>query len=295
MDLPPPIAMPTFGISRSESFGENGKKLGINFIIFYLDFPNFQTPTKKPQTTQPSDPSSTIIELLTKSYEAFKLHTSPNISLYLASEIARINTLIHRPEHALKLFLRISKTYRKQGWTTILVAHLRQLIALSWQTRDLETLVRASIELLDFDADLTNLNRVSGTDWKYAERSGVVYDAYKFSGGVNVDVDMDGIYGFIKCSIEFDVPETNIGVFTGFGVLVYGKDLVRIRRVYVNFTEGEFDECFEGVKIGEEVRGGIVGWREMEVGVVGVWVLVEFEGLGVWLRFNGDGKNVFLE
>ena len=61
-----------------------------------------------------------IIELLTKSYESFKKSQGVRMTLYLASEIARIYQETGSQETSLKFFERICKTYRKESWDRLL-------------------------------------------------------------------------------------------------------------------------------------------------------------------------------
>lgn len=64
--------------------------------------------------------SEQIVELFSKAYEYFKREKATRVTLYLADQISAVHSDTGNSEIAQKFDDRTSRTYRREGWTTVL-------------------------------------------------------------------------------------------------------------------------------------------------------------------------------
>ena len=67
------------------------------------------------QVTSKTDLATSVIELLTKAYEQFRDAKGIRMTLFLASEIARVYSESGKYDMALRFFQKIARTYRKEN------------------------------------------------------------------------------------------------------------------------------------------------------------------------------------
>ncbi|KAI8910083.1 Foie gras liver health family 1-domain-containing protein [Entophlyctis helioformis] len=204
-------------------------------------------------TERTVDHAMIVIELLTKSYEHFKKFKNSRLTLYLASDIARVYEEGGKYDMALKFFERIGKTYRKESWFSVLGSINRIMIKCAQQlglhqTR-LECLVELLCEQLTPDAEeLLGILSGSGGD--------VPSDAIAaLAGGVplpselSVQLDMDQLAAFVECGVQFRVPQAHVLETVAYQIHIATRSAMSpptplpVARILVEFSNSDFDLC----------------------------------------------------
>ncbi|KAI8917170.1 Gryzun, putative trafficking through golgi-domain-containing protein [Powellomyces hirtus] len=212
------------------------------------------------------DHATFVIELLTKSYEQFKKHRAGRMTLFLASEIARVYEQSGKYEMALKFFERIGKTYRKEHWPSVLRDVLRSSAQCARTLGRWETVAECLVELLN--------ERMSkpGPDGE-SERKAVLQELLSVirgegsnpSNGIKVIVDMDQLEGFLLCTVQFRKHSTYVGVAAPFQICLKAASsksppvAIRISRVQIAFSDSRFDHVFS-----DSNADGIAKAREIQ-------------------------------
>ncbi|KAK4054805.1 hypothetical protein OIV83_000729 [Microbotryomycetes sp. JL201] len=111
------------------------------------------------------DHSELIIDLFTKAYEFFKHHKMRNMTVFVASQIAKAHFESDNRDMAIKFNDRISKSFRRDHWNAVLQSILRQSVELAVRSEDEELAIRSILELLSPNSTLTGEERE-----EYAER-----------------------------------------------------------------------------------------------------------------------------
>ncbi|KAJ3191020.1 hypothetical protein HK101_008161 [Irineochytrium annulatum] len=199
------------------------------------------------------DHGTLIIELLTKSYEQFKLHRAGRMTLYLASEIARTYEASGRHEMALTFFGRIKRTYRNENWPSIVRSILAMSVRCGKALGLRETVVECLVEMMGerMTADATERLRI----WE--EVMEVLKGEEKGWGSsvprpdrLRVVVDMDSINGFLGCGVQFRKANAYVGVPAAFQISVWGDGRksppsgVRLSKIRVAFSDSQLDHVW---------------------------------------------------
>jgi tetratricopeptide (TPR) repeat protein len=184
--------------------------------------------------------SSVVIELLTKSYENFKLAHCMRTSLFLISEIARIYQETGEYELALTLYEKIAKAYRKEGWLEILAVVCHRMKLCATQTGDTFKTIQSSFELLGLfsksaypmidpvkttlvsqlnsitshtQVNLDNAVKFFKTDFTFAHADGQVGQKLSFFLDICFDIDMVSLGLPVNAiTIEFSNPLLNFTI-----------------------------------------------------------------------------------
>ncbi|KAJ3023675.1 hypothetical protein HKX48_001899 [Thoreauomyces humboldtii] len=184
------------------------------------------------------DHATFVIELLTKSYEQFKKQRAGRMTLFLASEIARVYEASGKHEMALKFYERIAKTYRKEHWPSVLKDVLRESKECARVLSRWDVVAECLVELLG-----ERMGTIEERQEVLTELMGVVSSGE----GIKVAVDMDQLDGFLQCSVQFRKHSTYVGVEAPFQVCLKaeaGKSPpvpITISRVHVQFSDQRFD------------------------------------------------------
>lgn len=93
------------------------------------------------------DHAALIIDLLTVAYEQFKKMKHTRMTLYLASDIARIYMKAQKHDLSLRFFERIVKSYRKEGWSVIFNLVISEMIECAKKIGHWDVAVGGLIEL----------------------------------------------------------------------------------------------------------------------------------------------------
>ncbi|TPX36615.1 hypothetical protein SmJEL517_g01153 [Synchytrium microbalum] len=151
-------------------------------------------------TERQVDHASLSIELLTKSYEQFKRQRSGRTTLFLASEIARLYETSGKLEMALRFYERIGRTYRKEGWPTVLASVLNGQARCAKALNMWDSFVECSIELLTERMNLNSNDRLSTLEDILSALRG---DSATAGTVIKANVEMDIIEPFMHCHIQF--------------------------------------------------------------------------------------------
>lgn len=186
-----------------------------------------------------------IVELLTRSYENFKKLKASRMSLYIASEIARIYEQNGKFDMALKFFIRIAKTYRKEGWFLMLADINRRMIRCAKELRLNETLLECMIELLNEKLVPDDVARHKAFD-SFLEviHSGLFADSHPEV--TEFDVDMDQVLSFLQCSVQFRTDYSHVQEPIHYQICIQSTarnpDL-KVERIVVRFSNPQFNMC----------------------------------------------------
>ncbi|KAJ3205854.1 hypothetical protein HDU67_008582, partial [Dinochytrium kinnereticum] len=198
------------------------------------------------------DHGAVIIDLLTKSYEQFKSYRAGRMTLYLASEIARIYETSGKHEMALTFFGRIKRTYRNENWPLIVRSILEISIRCAKSLAQRETVVECLVEMLSEWMTFDHKARAAVLH----ELMGILKAEEKWAGSIprpsmlRVPVDMDQIHGFLSCSVQFRKVNGYVGVPAVFQVTIAGDggvsppEPLRLSRIRVGFSHRSFDHVW---------------------------------------------------
>eukprot|EP00842_Homolaphlyctis_polyrhiza_P001983 jgi/Hompol1/2786/HPOL_000378-RA len=150
-----------------------------------------------------------IIELLTKSYEQFKKTKSSRTTIFLASDIARMYTEGGKFDMAFKFFDRISKTYRKECWFTILASINRWMMKCAHQLGLPKTAFECLVELLCEKLTPLCADRVQVLSDLLAMLDGRTIPSPQAGSRLDVQLDMDTLTSFL----EYLSAQIDLGTF----------------------------------------------------------------------------------
>ncbi|KAJ3268791.1 hypothetical protein HDV01_002277 [Terramyces sp. JEL0728] len=174
---------------------------------------------EKMQEFQSYDFPGSIIELLSKSYEAFKKQKHSRMTLFIASEIARIYSDSHQYDLSIKFYDRISKTYRKELWFGLLGHILAQTYKCARNINDTKTMAECAVELLhpdcgielpipegSFQVDMESITKFLEVDFQFYSGYGQVNNEQKYQIilkmlGKPIQID--------EIQVQFNLPEFN--------------------------------------------------------------------------------------
>ncbi|KAK5673417.1 hypothetical protein QVD99_000865 [Batrachochytrium dendrobatidis] len=201
-----------------------------------------------------TDHTMNIIELLTKGYEQFKKYKSSRMTLYLASDIARVYEEGKKYDMALKFFDRIGKTYRKEGWFTILASINRWMIKCALQLQLHAVALESIVELLSHQ--LTPL--VSDRQAIFLEiqtiLQGNVSQATSLGpdGVLDVQLDMDQLTSFLQCNVQLKTSQAHVLESINYQLVLSAlpralsqssRCYLPVNRILVKFSNSEYDMC----------------------------------------------------
>ncbi|KAI9017652.1 Gryzun, putative trafficking through golgi-domain-containing protein [Gaertneriomyces semiglobifer] len=192
------------------------------------------------------DHATIVIELLTKAYEQFKKHKAGRMTLYLASEIARVYQQSGRHEMALKFFQRIGKTYRKEYWSSVLQDILQWSIHCAESLDRWDVVIESLVELMsdrmaslveqsDREAVVRRLLTVLATPSPTTAQS------------LMVTLDMDQIDPFLHCSVEVKKMNAYVGTPAPLQITLSAPSHitpaipVRLSKVFISFSNPQYD------------------------------------------------------
>jgi hypothetical protein len=212
------------------------------------------------------DHGTLIIELLTKSYEQFKKYKSGRMTLFLASEIARVYQFSGKHEMALKFFERIGRTYRKENWPAVIKSLLTQSVECGKVLGRRENVVEFLVELLS--------ERITSHD---KERAMVLDELMAVLNGeetwgrdvpraprLKISVDMDQINSFLGCSVQFKKANGYVRGTVPFQVTLKGDGTcspptsMRLSQIRVSFSTRKLDHVWYDA--GDSGSTGLLQW-----------------------------------
>ncbi|KAH9246015.1 hypothetical protein BASA81_016477 [Batrachochytrium salamandrivorans] len=195
-----------------------------------------------------------IIELLTKGYEQFKKSKNSRTTLYLASDIARIYEESGKYDMALEFFERISKTYRKELWFSILASVNRWMIKCAHQLGLHSVVIGSIVELLSpkLTPSPGDRQRVLTEIQEILSGKGPAMAPSSSEERVDVKLDMDQMTSFLQCDAQFRAPHAHILENIDFQVtlLAHPRDLphasrmcIPVSKILVKFSNSQYDFC----------------------------------------------------
>ncbi|KAI8610738.1 Gryzun, putative trafficking through golgi-domain-containing protein [Chytriomyces sp. MP71] len=217
----------------------------------FEDTPHVQQELQSLSAERTIDHATLTIELLTKSYEQFKRHKSGRMTLFLAAEIARVYESSGKCDMALRFFERISKTYRKENWPSVLGTLLALSVACAKRLGRWNHVVECLVEMTS--AHITPEESARRAIWeelvavlKGGPRRGlVVVDK------LSVNIDMDRMNAFLVCGVQFLKAHAYVRDPVHFQVTFGGgtggagvPDAFRLSRVRVCFSNGRMDNIW---------------------------------------------------
>nr|KAJ3420603.1 hypothetical protein HK105_005483 [Polyrhizophydium stewartii] len=232
------------------------------------------------------DHALVVIELLTKAYEQFKKSRGSRMTLFLASDIARVYEEGGRFDMALKFFDRIGKTYRREHWFAILASVNRWTIKCAQQLGLHSVVLEALVELLspkvspsiqDRQHVLSEIQAIlgSGTACPSLPRP---------AARLHAQIDMDQISGFIQCGVQFKSPQAHVletvhyqvhlSAAAGFGAQAKSSPVsLPISHVLVKFSNSQFDLCVlplssDGTDFSSSAQSDAAAWNDRKVELV---------------------------
>ncbi|KAJ2998032.1 hypothetical protein HDV02_004943 [Globomyces sp. JEL0801] len=187
---------------------------------------------------QAFDHGSLIIELLTKSYEQFKKYKCSRMTLYLASEIARVYQESNQFDMALKFYDRIAKTYRKESWYSLLSTISNRMRYCASQLKYRQVEAECLIELLHPSVtpssdDLTRLIRE--------------LQMFENDTEVPIEIDMDAFSQFFTCDFQFKANHGQVlqDQFWQLTLKTSSNSLqiadLSVQKLTLHFTDSNFD------------------------------------------------------
>ncbi|KAI8069209.1 Gryzun, putative trafficking through golgi-domain-containing protein [Gongronella butleri] len=153
----------------------------------------------KPQAEAQADYANMSIELLTKSYEQFKVYHNSRMTLYLAAEIAGTYYETGKYEMALKFFERIGKTYRKEHWHMILTSILRWSLRCAKELGLWERTIECLVELLAPTLPMSDAKRADSLQ----ELLTTLEQPDNVAAKQPLVINMRHINAFIQCNFQF--------------------------------------------------------------------------------------------
>ncbi|KAI8820769.1 Gryzun, putative trafficking through golgi-domain-containing protein [Fimicolochytrium jonesii] len=214
------------------------------------------------------DLATLVIELLTKSYEQFKKHRAGRMTLFLASEIARVYEMSGKYDMALKFFERIGKTYRKDQWPSILKDVLRRTAQCARTLGRWEIVAECLIELLSDRISTPGPAGASEREAVLQELFSVLQQGETLGKSNRVAVDMDQIESFLRCTVQFRKHSTYVGAPAAFQVSLIAASStsppvpVRFARIRVAFSDPRFDHVIVDSGASEHQATGSVLWQD---------------------------------
>ncbi|KAJ1548867.1 hypothetical protein HK405_013674 [Cladochytrium tenue] len=174
------------------------------------------------------------------------------MTLFLASEIARIYDASGRHEMALKFFERIAKTYRKENWPAILSSVLTSSVRCAELLDRRTPAVESLFELLSdkITPDLAQRQVLWDRLMVLLRQPGADPSSTKIS------IDMDSVSSFLQCGVQFKKANAYVGSSTAFQVTISGSTLdsparaFRLSRMRVAFSNPRMDQVWNDA--GEE-------------------------------------------
>jgi hypothetical protein len=186
------------------------------------------------------DHGSIVIDLLTKAYENFKKLKGVRLPLFLASEIARVYQEIQQYEMALKFYDKISKSYRKESWFTLLAVICHRMKKCAFNTANLHVQLECLVELLH--PTITPDPNTCAT---------VMQEMITLLGGRPIGlptpvIDMNTITSFFSCDFCFEHNQGQVLKNHAFQVTLdslmsISSDVLRIKYVIIEFSNSDFN------------------------------------------------------
>ena len=184
------------------------------------------------------------------------------MTLYLASEIARVYEESGKYEMALKFFERIGKTYRKENWPAVLRSILTWSVRCARMLGLWQTVVESYVELLSERMTMDEKDReevlqallmvLSGEDPGIlgADVGEAIVPVDAKPVAVKTSVDMDQINKFINCGVQLKKGTTYAGTPARFQIVLSGNGAasppvpVKVSKVVVRFSDSQYDYAF---------------------------------------------------
>ncbi|KAJ3416366.1 hypothetical protein HDV05_001934 [Chytridiales sp. JEL 0842] len=199
------------------------------------------------------DHGTFVIDLLTKSYEQFKKYKSGRMTLFLASEIARVYHNSGKHEMALKFFDRIGRTYRKENWPAVIKFLLSQSVLCGKVLGRREGVIECLVELLS--------DRITT---EKAEKAQVLEELLTVLHGqeswgrdvprapkIRVTMDMDQLYSFVSCQVQFKKANGYVRAPASFQVTLKTDGHtspptpIRLSHIRVHFSNRSLDHVWK--------------------------------------------------
>ncbi|KAM0793128.1 hypothetical protein ACM66B_000606 [Microbotryomycetes sp. NB124-2] len=152
------------------------------------------------------DHAELIIDLFTKAYEFFKHHKMKNMTVYVASQIAKAHVDSENRDMAIKFHDRISKNFRRDRWNAVLQSILGRSVELADQSDDDELAIRSLVELLSPDSTATVPERE-----RYAQHLDALLAKDARSTTNVISIDMRDSAPLFDCKVGFWLSSASLG------------------------------------------------------------------------------------
>ena len=182
-------------------------------------------PSEMIETEKNASHTTIIIDLLTRSYENFKKYKSSRMTLFIASEIARVYQQSQQFDTALKFYDRISKNYRKESWFGLLLEICKRTKECAIALQNNQVLLNATIEMLHPEISIDSASDTLRELLEYSGRS--------------IEIDMDQLSSFMSCEFQFQNTQGQVMNSVAFQLSLESLaklPTLHIDRVVITFT-----------------------------------------------------------
>jgi hypothetical protein len=184
------------------------------------------------------DHAAIVIDLLSKAHDVFKNQKAIRMSLFLASEIARVYQDTNQHELALKYYDKVASTYRNEKWFGLLGNIRQRMKSCALTTGNAQLVIDSLVELMHPQLS-------TSTD----QREIVLADLSTFlssSAASSADVNMNSLTSFLQCDFCFQSQQGQVQKEHYFQVSIESQITVpsdsalRISYIRINFSDPRF-------------------------------------------------------
>ncbi|TFK21997.1 glutathione transferase omega-1 [Coprinopsis marcescibilis] len=157
------------------------------------------------------DHLSLVLELYTKAYELFKKYSKPSqgqasrLTLLIACRIAETYYTSGKYDMAIRFFERIAKTYRKEGWYTMLRPLLSTWHSCAKRIEDVNSSIKLLLEMMGHD-----LQEGEDPEGLQDNLLAILQDTVPFSTDDVVVFDLEDALPIFQTSVVFWEPEVDV-------------------------------------------------------------------------------------
>jgi tetratricopeptide (TPR) repeat protein len=184
------------------------------------------------------DHAAIVIEILTKCHDFFKNQKFVRLSLFLATEIARIYQDTNQHDTALKYYDKVAITYRNEKWYELLgnVAHRIKECALA--VGNFQLALDSAVELV--------YPQLSTSELQNESRITELFQLLSDSVVSNMHVNMGALTSFLKCDFCFQAQQGQVHKEHYFQVTLESRislpvnAALKVSYIRVNFSDAMF-------------------------------------------------------
>ncbi|KAI8915996.1 Gryzun, putative trafficking through golgi-domain-containing protein, partial [Gorgonomyces haynaldii] len=188
------------------------------------------------------DHSAAVLELLTKAYEFFKKQKTSRMTLYMASEIARVYQQDGKHEIAYKFYERIGRSYRKEGWYSLLALISKRMAECSKQLGNTKQYLEALLEQIHIKTFISqeNLNVLQSELAQISQQ--------------DISLDMSNLLSFLDVRVQFEKQQVHVSGSVLFQLSLISQSKIelpsgfRIQKAIVQFSNPVFDFVIQDQK-----------------------------------------------